>query len=220
MSMSSRISRPLLASIFIGGGLDALRHPENKVKAAEKVVAPLRRHFAVWPEDTATLVRVNGGVQVAAALLLSIGKFRRISALALIGSIVPTTFAGHRFWEEMDEGQRQQQTVHFLKNMSILGGLILAVSDTDGAPSLGWKIKRQMQSSGESTKRRNRASGAKARRAVGAAIETGGQAWHKFDEAAVNELARGVDGANKYLHSAGELTGALATRAREHLAAV
>ena len=46
------------------------------------------------------LVRVNGAVQVGAGVFLAIGKFRRPAAFALIGSIIPTTYAGHRFWEE------------------------------------------------------------------------------------------------------------------------
>jgi hypothetical protein len=75
--------------------------------------------------------------------LLAIGKFRRLAALALIGSLIPTTLAGHRFWEEADEAKRAQQQIHFLKNLGLLGGLILAAVDTEGAPSLGWKARRR-----------------------------------------------------------------------------
>jgi uncharacterized membrane protein YphA (DoxX/SURF4 family) len=140
MSISNRTARPLLSAIFISGGLDALRNPEGKVKSAERVTAPLARRFSFIPDDTALLVRVNGGVQVVAASLLSVGKFRRTAALALIGSTLPTTFAGHPFWAEVDEEKRAQQQTHFLKNLGVLGGLILAATDTDGAPSLGWKV--------------------------------------------------------------------------------
>ncbi|CCH74232.1 exported hypothetical protein [Nostocoides australiense Ben110] len=34
MSLVRRIARPLLATIFITGGLDALRHPSSKAQAA------------------------------------------------------------------------------------------------------------------------------------------------------------------------------------------
>ncbi len=129
--------------MFLSGGLDALRHPETKVKAAERVTRPLAENVRVIPDDTALLVRLNGGVQVAGAVLLSLGKFRRLAALSLMGSIIPTTYAGHRFWEELDEEDRAQQRVHFLKNLGLLGGLILAAVDTDGAPSLGWRIRQR-----------------------------------------------------------------------------
>jgi hypothetical protein len=82
-------------------------------------------------------------VQIAGGVLLATGKFRRPAALALIGSIVPTTYAGHRFWEELDPATRAQQKMHFLKNVGLLGGLILAAFDTEGEPSLAWRAKRQ-----------------------------------------------------------------------------
>ena len=67
-----------------------------------------------------------------------------LAALALIGSIVPTTYAGHRFWEETDEATRAEQRMHFFKNLGLLGGLLLAAMDTEGKPSLGWRAKRRI----------------------------------------------------------------------------
>ena len=142
MTMSRRIANPMLASMFIAGGLDAVRHPEGKVKSAEVVTEPLTRSLPWLPQDTETLVRMNGVVQVGAGLLLASGKFRRLAALALIGSIIPTTYAGHRFWEEVDDVTRAQQRTHLLKNLGLLGGLILAAVDTDGAPSMSWRARR------------------------------------------------------------------------------
>jgi uncharacterized membrane protein YphA (DoxX/SURF4 family) len=142
MSISRRLGRPLLSSIFVFGGLDAVRHPDNKVKAAEPVAQPIAQKVPGLPKDTETLVRLNGMVQVVAGAALAIGKFRRIAALALIGSIIPTTAAGHRFWEETDDAAKAQQLIHFLKNLGLLGGLILAAVDTEGAPSLSWRARR------------------------------------------------------------------------------
>jgi putative oxidoreductase len=143
MSISRRIARPLLASMFVSGGIDAVRNPETKAEKARAVTEPIRDWVPVLPEDATTLVRLNGMVQVGAGSLLALGKFRRLAALALIGSIIPTTYAGHRFWEEEDEATRAQQRVHFLKNLGLLGGLILAAVDTEGAPSLSWRTRRQ-----------------------------------------------------------------------------
>ena len=53
-----------------------------------------------------------------------------------------TTAAGHRFWEETDDTTRAQQQIHFLKNLGLVGGLILAAVDTEGRPSLTWRAKR------------------------------------------------------------------------------
>lgn len=114
--------------MFVAGGIDSIRNSESKVKAAEAVAKPLTRAFPAMTTDTETLVKINGAVQVGAGVLLATGKFRRLASLALIGSIVPTTYAGHRFWEETDDDKRKQQWIHFLKNLGLLGGLILEVS--------------------------------------------------------------------------------------------
>ena len=64
MSLSRAVARPLLASIFISGGLDAVRHPETKVAAAQGVTDQLRTLVPSLPKDTASLVRFNGMVQL------------------------------------------------------------------------------------------------------------------------------------------------------------
>jgi putative oxidoreductase len=87
-------------------------------------------------------VKINAGVHVGAGTLLALGKFPRFSALALAISLVPTTFAGHRFWEHDDPQEKFGQTSNFLKNTSMLGGLLLAVVDTEGKPSMGWRAKK------------------------------------------------------------------------------
>jgi putative oxidoreductase len=165
MALTRRLARPLLASIFVVGGWDAFWNPEGKVKKAVAVTDPLAEKAGVENLDAAVLVRVNGAVQIVGGVLLATGKFRRPAALALIGSIVPTTYAGHRFWEELDPATRAQQKMHFLKNVGLLGGLILAAFDTEGEPSLAWRAKRQAHQL-ESTVAVRRASGRrKARRA-------------------------------------------------------
>lgn len=143
MAISRRVARPFLASIFVVGGTDALRNPAAKVKKAESVTGPLTERMTFLPNDPEVLVRLNGAVQVGAGLLLATGKFRRIASLALCGSIIPTTLAGHRFWEEDDQAARTQQQMHFMKNLGLLGGLILAAVDTEGQPSLGWRARRR-----------------------------------------------------------------------------
>src|SRR6478752_4000347 len=72
-------------------------------------------------------VQFNGAVQVGAGITLALGILPRLSALLLAGSLVPTTLAGHRFWEEEEDAARAQQTIQFLKNLGMLGGLLLVI---------------------------------------------------------------------------------------------
>jgi putative oxidoreductase len=141
MSVSRRLARQLLAPMFVSGGLEALRHPDSKAAKADKVAPALARRLGL-PEDTTTLVRINGAVQVGAGILLVTGRLPRMSATVLALSLVPTTLAGHRFWEEKDPRARAAQRVHFMKNSAMLGGLILAAVDTGGRPSLSWRARR------------------------------------------------------------------------------
>jgi uncharacterized membrane protein YphA (DoxX/SURF4 family) len=130
-----------MASIFITGGIAALRNPEPRVPGAEKVVGPLSSKVPL-PANTTAVVRVNAAVQVGAGLLFSLGRMPRLAAAALLGSLVPTTVAGHRFWEEAAAETKQQQQIHFFKNLAIIGGLLIAVFDTEGSPSLGYRARR------------------------------------------------------------------------------
>src|SRR5579875_1600413 len=139
MSVLRPVARPMLASIFIVQGFDSLMHPGTKAPAAEKVVRPLAERVPAVPDNVEQAVRLNGAVQVLAGSLLAIGKFPRLSAAALAATLIPTTAAGHRFWESDDKQERAQQKIHFLKNLSMLGGLLIAVGDTAGNPSLAWR---------------------------------------------------------------------------------
>jgi putative oxidoreductase len=148
MTLIRLMARPMLASMFVMGGIDSLRHASAKVPTAEKVteqVPTLAEKIAPGlplPTDPATLIRINGGVQVAAGLALATGRLPRLSALALAASLAPTTYAGHAFWEEEDSGARVSQRIQFFKNLSMMGGLLLAAVDTEGRPGVAWRARR------------------------------------------------------------------------------
>ncbi|MFI8192313.1 DoxX family protein [Streptomyces sp. NPDC085946] len=139
MSLLRVLGRPLLASMFVAGGLQSVRRPQDVAPAAEPVVKPITERVPALPDRTEQVVRLSGGVQVAAGLMLATGRMPRLAALALAGTLVPTTLAGHRFWEADDPAERTQQRIHFLKNLSMLGGLLIAADDTGAAPSLLWR---------------------------------------------------------------------------------
>lgn len=132
----------MLAGIFIVGGFDAFRDPESKAKMADDVAPWIAEKLRLPTTDTVALVRINGAIQVIAGTMLALGKGRRLSALVLAASLIPTTYAGHRYWDELDEEQRAQQRIQFLKNFAILGGLVLAAGDTGGRATVAWQVRR------------------------------------------------------------------------------
>ncbi|MEX0429492.1 DoxX family protein [Nocardioides sp. DS6] len=146
MTVSRLVARPLLSSIFLVGPITSYKNAEAVAKTAEPVTGPLVKaaQKAGLPveHDPVTLVRINAVAQVLGALGLITGKFPRLSAALLAGTLVPTTLAGHRFWDEPDPASKKQQQVQFAKNLSLLGGLIIAAGDTDGKPGLAWRAGR------------------------------------------------------------------------------
>ncbi|MDX6371432.1 MAG: putative oxidoreductase [Nocardioidaceae bacterium] len=146
MAISRVFARPMLASMFVVGGLDSVRNAAKKADTAAPVTAKLvpllQRVIPQLPSDPATLVKLNGAVQVLAGLGLASGKAPRISATVLAATLVPTTAAGHRFWEQQDPTARAQQRAHFFKNVSMFGGLVIAAGDTEGQPGVVWRTRR------------------------------------------------------------------------------
>ncbi|NEB75376.1 DoxX family protein [Streptomyces sp. SID14478] len=141
MAVLRKCARPMLSSVFITGGLSTLRAPARVAPAAEPVAVPVASRVPRLTEDPENLVRINGAVQVGAGLLLATGRVPRFAALALAGSLVPTTLAGHAWWKEKDPERRAQQRTQFLKNVSLLGGLLIASADTHGKPSAAYRAR-------------------------------------------------------------------------------
>jgi len=156
------LARPLLSVIFVVQGANSIRNPEPLVPKAQPVtdrLVPLVKRVAPAqvgdriPDTTVNLVRLNGAVHVVGGLALASGKGRRLAASVLAASLVPTTIAGHPFWLEKDKTVRNTQRIQFLKNLSLLGGLLLAAVDTEGKPSVGYRARRAAHKAAESTEK-------------------------------------------------------------------
>ena len=148
MTVSRLIARPMLASMFVVGGAQALKNADKLSDTATDVtdqLVPTIKRLAPTvplPDDPATLVRLNAALQVTAALALATGRAPRTSSAVLAATLVPTTVAAHRFWEESDPAAKAGQRVHFFKNVSMLGGLLLGAVDTEGKPGVAWRARR------------------------------------------------------------------------------
>ncbi|GAB3950000.1 hypothetical protein GCM10027614_49690 [Micromonospora vulcania] len=116
----------MLSGIFVVTGYRNLRNPHRLAVAAKPVtdkVAPiLQKAHPRFPTDPATLVRMNAAVHVGAGLMLATGRFSRPAALVLAGTLVPVTIAGHPFWKNDDPAAKNNNQIHALKNLGLLGG--------------------------------------------------------------------------------------------------
>jgi uncharacterized membrane protein YphA (DoxX/SURF4 family) len=149
-------ARVMLGAIFVVSGARIVLDPDAKVPAAKKVtdkVAPLiERVDPRLPSDTRSLVRAKAAADVVAGLLLASGRFTRPAAAVLAANLVPTTFAGHPFWK-FPQPERAEHETHFMKNLGLLGGLLLAAVDTQGKPGISYRTSHAVDRSQRSVRR-------------------------------------------------------------------
>lgn len=126
MSPVRRLARPLLAATFVAEGVDALRNPQPHVALAE----------GAGLSDADRLVRVSAGVKVGAGVLLAANRMPRLTSLALAASLVPTAAVRDAFWSEPDPTAKQGKRDALLKDLGLLGGLLVAAADTGGRESV------------------------------------------------------------------------------------
>ncbi len=159
-------ARAMLASVFVVSGVNAVKNPAKLALRAKKVtdqVGPtLQQIHPKIPTDAETLVRMNGMVHVVGGLAM-LTPARRLGAAALAASLVPTTLAGHPYWELDEPVERGQNRTHFLKNVGLMGGLILAMLDNDGKPGLPWRARHAADAAERSVRRAAQNTKSKAR---------------------------------------------------------
>jgi putative oxidoreductase len=110
--------------MFVHGGYATLTEPAPRVAAAAPLLARMRKRVPHLPGDE-HLVRANAAVQLTAGLALAAGFTPRVSAAALAASLIPTTVAGHPWWENQDPAARAGEFIQTTKNAAALAGLLL-----------------------------------------------------------------------------------------------
>lgn len=134
----------MLASVFLVGGINALRTTKAVAPKVEPL-ASLASKAASQNISAQTLVRANAGAQLVGGAALATGRFPRLSAFLLAGSLAPTTAIGHQFWNQSDPAARKNQLLHFVKNLAIIGGLLMATLDPEPHKKfIGTRAKRKV----------------------------------------------------------------------------
>lgn len=150
--LTRRIARPLLAGWFVAEGADAFRRPGphvERLREAWRRVAARTQIGEPPPTDTLRIVvKAHGGAMAGAGLLLALGKAPRASACALAlltvplavmdapgtrGAATPATVAAGR----------GRDTRTMLRDLSLVGGALIAGLDREGTPSLGWRVRHR-----------------------------------------------------------------------------
>jgi len=120
------VGRILIGLIFLVAGVRKVMGFAGAVAYLAKLGFPAAEVMAV----IAIIIEIGG------SLLLIAGWRTRWAAWLLALFVVVAAFAAHRFWEISDPGQFNNQLNHFLKNLSIVGGLLYVATFGPGSASV------------------------------------------------------------------------------------
>jgi putative oxidoreductase len=216
------VARALLAAVFVKGGLDAYKNPDRFADGAQAVTDRLGPTLdsVGLPTDPRALVRLTGVVQMAGGILLATNTFTRPAALALAGSLIPSTVSGQDFWSGAERPEaapgpvlRGGDPTPVLKNLGLMGGLLLAAVDTEGRPGLAWRtghlaghaqesVKRVAQTTAKETKRAAHAGAKETKRAAHLTAKEAKRAAHLT----AKEARRATEGARRTARTAARET--------------
>ena len=109
--------RILLALIFVISGY-------NKIVGFEGTVGYIASKGLPLAQLGAVLAIV---VELGAGVLLVIGWQARWAATAVFLFLIPTTLLFHNFWA-VDAARVQMETIQFMKNLCIMGGMLYVMA--------------------------------------------------------------------------------------------
>ena len=123
------IGRLLFSSLFIVAGLHRLVKLNDLAAMAQSRGVPSAK----------ALTALNGVLILIGGILVLLGWHRFIGAGLLVITILPQPFLIHAFWKETDPQQRVSETLHFMKDIALVGAalFIAAYSGFTWPMSLG-----------------------------------------------------------------------------------
>ena len=73
---------------------------------------------------------------IAGSISVVVGFRARIGAALLLVFLVLATYYFHDFWDVADSAARQDQMIHFMKNLGLMGAMVLIIANGSGPMSL------------------------------------------------------------------------------------
>jgi putative oxidoreductase len=125
--------RVLLATIFLLSAFMKFFNYGEIVSYADAAGLP----------NPTVMVAIGGVVELLGGLSLVAGLLTRIGALALTVFLVLAAYYFHDFWL-FTGAERQIQLTHFLKNVAIIGGMLLLVVHGAGRYSIDWLLRERL----------------------------------------------------------------------------
>lgn len=145
MALVRRIARPLLAAPFVFEGVRTALRPEREIdvypQAFDAVDSALSKSSAPGFVDSRAVVRAAGVVAAGAGVLYATNRAPRAAAAALLVTTSVGWAGRKKVWELRGE-ELVAEVQSILTDAGLLGGVLLAVVDHDGRPSLGYRANK------------------------------------------------------------------------------
>ena len=123
------LARCFIGGIFVYSGFGKLTGLEGFAASLAKNGVPMADVMAV----------IGAAVEFFGGLAIVLGLETRTAALLMAAFTISATLISHRFWELQDAAAFKQQSVHFMKNLAILGAFLLLFVQGGGRLSFdGW----------------------------------------------------------------------------------
>lgn len=79
---------------------------------------------------------------IAGSLSILVGYKARIGASLLLIFLILATYWFHDFWTFEDAGAKQMQTIAFMKNLALMGAMLMIIARGPGTPSLDTRVPK------------------------------------------------------------------------------
>lgn len=122
------VGRVLLALIFLNSGI-------NKIGGFAGTAGYMASKGLPMAE---VLLVITIIIEIAAALMIIAGFKARLGAAALLLWMIPVTFIFHNYWS-MPAEQVMIQKIMFMKNLGLMGGMLLVMAFGSGPLSVDKK---------------------------------------------------------------------------------
>lgn len=121
------LGRILLCTIFL------LSAVGNKIPSFSAVAGLMAKEGVPAPQ-----VMLAGAIVflIAGSLSVILGYKARIGAALLLAFLVLATYYFHDFWTLSDPQAKQEQMIQFMKNLGLIGAMLLVIANGSGPMSL------------------------------------------------------------------------------------
>jgi uncharacterized membrane protein YphA (DoxX/SURF4 family) len=127
------LGRVLLSLIFLGSAVGKLQDWQGTAQMMTDRGLPA----------VDALLSIVVGLELVGGLMVMLGLYTRSGVLLLLIFLVPASVVMHNFWTMPPGPDRMNQMAHFMKNLSIIGGLIFVLAMGPGPLAIDALMRRK-----------------------------------------------------------------------------